>query len=108
MFLTHLYFIIFDLQYYYLVISELILITCPFLVIFLFIEQSLEAFHPSAVLARRTINIFTLLYTIFVLVQACISSVGFKQLCKSIVDEGSSESCAQNIRFYVTNHPCTE
>ncbi len=88
-----------------LVLSELILISCPFLVILLFIERNLEPFHNSAVLARRSLNVFTLVFSILALVQACISSVGFSKLCHSLEDAGA-ESCKQLIRLYVNAMPC--
>jgi len=87
------------------VLSELILISCPFLVILVFVERKIEPFSASAVLCRRAINIFTLLFSILVLVQACLSSVGFSKLCKAL-KENEASTCNQNIRYFTFDMPC--
>ena len=88
-----------------LVLAELILISCPFLVIFLYVERGNEAHHPSAVLARRTITVFTLVFTVLILVQGCIASVGFAKLCKSVLETGR-DKCDAKIGFWDTIRPC--
>lgn len=87
------------------VLAELILISCPFLVIFLYVERGNEAHHPSAVLARRTITVFTLVFTVLILVQGCIASVGFAKLCKSVLETGR-DKCDAKIGFWDTIRPC--
>jgi len=86
---------------YIIVISEIILISAPFLLILLAIEFHTDPTERIAALCRRGNALWGVIFFVLVLVQASMSSFGLNNvLCGQITADPNVDKCDRKLRFY--------